>query len=37
MTAPKPEDRKDLKRARVVLCRGLEVAGMGYSRVIGVV
>jgi hypothetical protein len=36
MTAPKPEDRCDPKRARVVLSKGHEVVGLGYSRVIDV-
>jgi hypothetical protein len=35
--APEPEDRRDLKRARVVLSKGHEVVGPGYSRVIDVV
>jgi hypothetical protein len=35
-TAPKPENRKDLKRACVVLSKGREVVGLGYSRVTGV-
>jgi hypothetical protein len=30
------EDRKDLKRAHVVLSEGHEVVRLGYSRVIGV-
>jgi hypothetical protein len=34
--APELEDRKDLKRARVVLSKGREVAELGYSRVTGV-
>jgi hypothetical protein len=34
--APEPEDRKDPKRARVVLSKGREVIIPGYSRVIGV-
>jgi hypothetical protein len=33
---PEPEDRKDPKRACVVLSKGREVVGPGYSRVIGV-
>jgi hypothetical protein len=36
MAAPEPEDRKDPKRARVVLSKDREVVGLGYSRVIGV-
>jgi hypothetical protein len=36
MTAPEPEDRKDPKRARVVLSKGREVVRPGYLRVIGV-
>jgi hypothetical protein len=36
MTAPELEDRKDSKRARVVLFKGHEVVGLGYSRVKGV-
>jgi very-short-patch-repair endonuclease len=36
MTAPGPEDRKDPKRARVVLSKGHEVVRLGNSRVIGV-
>jgi hypothetical protein len=35
-TALEPEDRKDTKRARVVLSKGREVVGSGYSRVSGV-
>jgi hypothetical protein len=35
-TAPEPEDRRDLKSACVVLSKGHEVVGSGYSRVIGV-
>jgi hypothetical protein len=35
-TAPKLDDRKDLKRACVVLLKGREVVGPGYSRVRGV-
>jgi hypothetical protein len=35
-TAPKPEDRKDPKRACVVLSKGCKVVGPSYSRVIGV-
>jgi hypothetical protein len=35
-TAPELEVRKDPKRARVVLSKGSEVVGLGYSRVIGV-
>jgi hypothetical protein len=31
-TATEPEDEKDLKRARVVLSKGREVVGPGYSR-----
>jgi hypothetical protein len=34
--APEPEDRKDPKRACVVLSKGREVIIPGYSRVIGV-
>jgi hypothetical protein len=34
--ATEPEDRKDLKIARVVLSKGHEVVGLGYSRVTGV-
>jgi hypothetical protein len=34
-TATKPEDEKDLKRARVVLSKGCEVVESGYSRLIG--
>jgi hypothetical protein len=34
--ALEPEDRKDPKRARVVLSKGHEVVGAGYSRVSGV-
>jgi transketolase N-terminal domain/subunit len=33
--AMEPEDEKDLKRARVVLSKGHEVVGLGYSRLIG--
>jgi hypothetical protein len=33
--AMEPEDEKDLKRARVVLSKGHEVVGPGYSRLIG--
>jgi hypothetical protein len=36
MMAPKPDDRKDPKRARVVVSKGREVVGPGYSRVTGV-
>jgi hypothetical protein len=36
MMAPEPEDRKDPKRARVVMSKGHEVVGPGYSRVTGV-
>jgi hypothetical protein len=36
MTALISEDRKDPKRARVVLSKGCEVVGPGYSRVTGV-
>jgi hypothetical protein len=36
MTATKPEYRKDLKRARLVLSKGHEVVGPGYSRVTSV-
>jgi hypothetical protein len=36
MTALEPEDRKDPKRAHVVLSKGREVVGPSYSRVIGV-
>jgi hypothetical protein len=32
MTATEPEDEKDPKRARVVLSKGREVVGPGYSR-----
>jgi transketolase N-terminal domain/subunit len=31
-----PEDKKDPKRARVVLSKGHEVVGSDYSRVTGV-
>jgi hypothetical protein len=34
--APEPEDRKDPKRARVVLSKGRKVVGPGHSRVTGV-
>jgi hypothetical protein len=34
--AAEPKDRKDPKRARVVLSKGREVVGPGYSRVTGV-
>jgi hypothetical protein len=34
--APEPDDRKDPKRARVVLSMGREVVRLGYSRVTGV-
>jgi transketolase N-terminal domain/subunit len=34
MTATEPEDEKDPKRARVVLSKGREVVGLGYSRLI---
>jgi hypothetical protein len=34
--ALEPEERKDLKRARVVLSKGREVVGLGYSRVTSV-
>jgi hypothetical protein len=34
--ALEPEDKKDLKRARVVLSKGYEVVGPSYSRVAGV-
>jgi hypothetical protein len=37
LTAPELEDRKDPKRACVVLSKGHEVVGPGYSRVTGVV
>jgi hypothetical protein len=36
MMAPKPEDWKDPKRARVVLSKGHEVIGLSYSWVTGV-
>jgi transketolase N-terminal domain/subunit len=36
MMALEPGDRKDPKRARVVLSKGHEVVGLGYSRVAGV-
>jgi hypothetical protein len=36
ITAPKPEERKDPKRARVVLSKGCEVVRPGYSWVTGV-
>jgi hypothetical protein len=36
MMPPEPEDRKDPKRACVVLSKVHEVVGPGYSRVIGV-
>jgi hypothetical protein len=36
MMASEPEDRKDPKRARLVLSKGHEVVGPGYSRVTGV-
>jgi hypothetical protein len=36
MTAPELDDRKDPKRAHVVLSKGREVVGPGYSRVTGV-
>jgi hypothetical protein len=36
MMAPESEDRKDPKRAHVVLSKGREVVGPGYSRVTGV-
>jgi hypothetical protein len=36
MTAPKPKDKRDLKKARVVLSKGREVVGTGYSSVTGV-
>jgi hypothetical protein len=35
MMATDPEDEKDLKRARLVLSKGREVVGPGYSRLIG--
>jgi hypothetical protein len=35
MTATKPEDEKDPKRARVVLSKGREVVRPGYSRLTG--
>jgi hypothetical protein len=35
-TSPEPEDRKDTKRACVVLSKGHEVVGPGYLRVIDV-
>jgi hypothetical protein len=35
-TAPELRDRKDPKRAHVVLSKGREVVRLGYSRVIGV-
>jgi hypothetical protein len=34
--APEPEDKKGMKRACVVLSKGHEVVGPGYSRVTGV-
>jgi hypothetical protein len=34
-TATKPEDEKDLRRARVVLSKGREVVWLGYSRLTG--
>jgi hypothetical protein len=37
LTAPELEGRKDPKRACVVLSKGHEVVGPGYSRVTGVV
>jgi hypothetical protein len=37
MMAPEPEDKRDPKRARVVLSKGCEVVGPGYSMVTGVV
>jgi hypothetical protein len=36
-TAPEPEDKRDPNRARLVLSKGHELVGSGYSRVIGVV
>jgi hypothetical protein len=36
MMAPEPEDKKDMKRAHVVLSKGQKVVGLGYSRVTGV-
>jgi hypothetical protein len=36
MMALEPEDRRDPKRARVVLSNSHEVVGLGYSRVTGV-
>jgi transketolase N-terminal domain/subunit len=35
MMATEPKDRKDPKRARVVLSKGHEVVGLGYSRLTG--
>jgi hypothetical protein len=35
MTATEPKDEKDLKRACVVLSKGREVVGPGYSRLTG--
>jgi hypothetical protein len=35
-TAMEPKDRKDPKRAQVVLSKGREVVGLGYSRVTSV-
>jgi hypothetical protein len=34
-TATEPEDEKDPKRARVVMSKGCEVVGLGYSRLTG--
>jgi hypothetical protein len=36
MTALEPEDRRDPKRARVVLSKGYKLVRPGYSRVTGV-
>jgi hypothetical protein len=36
MMAPEPEDKRDLKRAHVVLSKGHKVVRPGYSRVTGV-
>jgi transketolase N-terminal domain/subunit len=35
MMATEPKDRKDQKRARVVLSKGHEVVGLGYSWLTG--
>jgi hypothetical protein len=37
MTATEPKDQKDPKRACVVLSKGHEMVGPGYSRLIGAV